>query len=306
MLFALFFNNLAKGSAKQHEFGAHQQHQQGERLLEPLGREPVRQLGPDPGKLGTGEHDAEQRRQVDEPQAPLWQVWMVPAGVEVTEAARQGNGHAAGGGGRHGVAHRHAVPAQIRHGQRAATDAEQGRHPADDGAGDAGAERPRQMTLRFRLEVEPHLQRHGPGEAADDDVEGAGAEQVGGHAAEPGPDQHAGAEPADHHPVDRSGLLVSTQRAEAGEDHGGQRGAECQMGNDVGRNALGVKAQHQHGHYDETAADAEQSSQHAGERPQQQITHKQHKNSFRGAAANKSALHIKKEMALGPSLYCAG
>ncbi len=146
---------------------------------------------------------------------------------------------------------------------------------------------PRQMTLRLGLEIEPHLQRHGPGEATNDDVEGAGAEQIGGHAAEPGPDQHAGAKPADHHPVHRPGLLMGAQGAEAGEDHGGQRGAECQMGNDVGGDALGMKAQYQHGHYDETAADAEQSRQHAGECPQQQITHKQHKNSFRGSAAHQ-------------------
>lgn len=35
--FALFFNNLPNGSAKQHEFGPHQQHQQGEGLLEASG-----------------------------------------------------------------------------------------------------------------------------------------------------------------------------------------------------------------------------------------------------------------------------
>ena len=35
--FALFFNNLAKGSAKEHEFGTHQQHEQGKGLLEPPG-----------------------------------------------------------------------------------------------------------------------------------------------------------------------------------------------------------------------------------------------------------------------------
>lgn len=58
--FALFFNNLPNESAKQHEFRPDQQHQQGEGLLEPLGRKSMCQPGAHPGKLGAGEHYAEQ------------------------------------------------------------------------------------------------------------------------------------------------------------------------------------------------------------------------------------------------------
>lgn len=238
------------------------------------------QFGAEPGKLGAGEHDAEQRRQVDESDAPLGQIGAAPARIEVAEAARHGDGDAAGGRSRHGVAHGHRVPAEVGHRHGAATDAEQGGEPADDGSRDAGPDGAGQMALRLGPEVEPHLQRHGPGEAADDDVEGAGAQQVGGHATEPGTDQHAGAESADHHPVHRTGLLVRPQGANAGEDHGGQGGAKREVGDDLGGDPLCVKTQDQHGDDDEPATDAEQPSQHARKGPQYQIPHKQHKNSF--------------------------
>ena len=238
------------------------------------------QPGADAGKQGAGEDDAEQGRQIDEAQTPLGQAGMAPAGVEVAEAARQRDGDAAGGGGRDGVAHRHAVPAEVRHCQGAPADAKQRRHPADDGAGDAGADRTRQMAFRLGSEVEPHLHGHGPGEAADDDVEGAGAEQVGRHAAEPGADQHADRQPTDDQPVDGARLFMHPQRAEAGEDHGGQRGAEREMGDDIGGDPLGMVGEDQHRHYDEPPPDPEQPRQYAREGPQQQITHKQHRMSF--------------------------
>lgn len=264
------------------------------------------QSGAQTGKLGAGEHDAKQGRQIDESDAPLGQIGVSPTGIEVAEAACQGDGHAAGGGGGHGVAHGHRVPGEVRHGQRAATDAEQGRHPADDGAGDPGTKGARHVSLRFWPQIEPHLQGHGPGEAADDDVEGAGAQQIGGHAAEPGTDQHAGAQAPNHPPVHRSCLLVRTQGAETGEDHGGQRGAEGQMGDDLRRHALCVKTQDQHGDDDEAAADTEQPGQHAREGPQHQIAHKQHKHSFNNeTAVNLTAIAHKKRDGILPSLYCA-
>jgi len=79
------------------------------------------------------------------------------------------------------------------------------------------------------------------------------------------------------------------------------------MGDDVGLKSHGPEAHHQHGHYDKTAANAEQPSQHASKRAKQQITHKQHKHSFpRQRSGPKANTRIKKEMALGPSLHCAG
>ncbi len=253
------------------------------------------QPGAKPGELGAGEHYAHQGRQIDEAGTPLGQIRVPPAGVEVAQAARQGDGHAASGGGRHGVAHGHRVPAQIRHGERATADAKERRHPADEAARDPGADRSRHAALRLGPQVEPHLHGHGPGEAADDDVEGAGAEQVGGHAAEPGPEQHARPEAPYHHPVDGPRLLMGSQGAETGEDHGGKRGAECQVGDDLRGHALGVEAQHQHGHYDEPASDPEQPGQHAREGPQHQIPHKQHKISFANKLAVNSTANAHKK-----------
>ena len=51
------------------------------------------------------------------------------------------------------------------------------------------------------------------------------------------------------------------------------------MGNDFRVDALGAKGHDQHGDNDKTAADPEQSRQHTGKGAQQEVTHKQHKNS---------------------------
>ena len=158
--------------------------------------------------------------------------------------------------------------------------------------------------LAFKLS--PICRPCGPGEAADDDALGAGAQQVGGHAAEPGTDQACRRPGAVSFPVHRPGLLVRTQELKPVKIMVGSEAPRARWvmilpaPRPVRENSGPARDD------DEAAADTEQPGQHAREGAQHQIAHKQHKHSFNNeTAVNLTAIiHKKKRWHLAISLLC--
>lgn len=105
------------------------------------------------------------------------------------------------------------------------------------------------------------MQQHLRGGVKDEDNKNK-AQKLARHRARQGgaaerAEKYAGCDIFDDLPVHRAMLVVRAQAGSRGENDGGHRGAERQMDDAIGGKFLDGECGDQHGHDDESAADAE-------------------------------------------------
>ena len=175
------------------------------------------------------------------------------------QSTGNGDRQAAGSRCAHRLLHPHVAPAQIGNRQSSTADSENRRRPADTAPGNAQPCDAGNITTGLGVDLVKHLQAHQNHENTDQQFQRSPAHQGRG----PGANQGTGHNPRGHGPeqIPAHGtvLVVGANGADRGKDNGRQRGANRQMGNNVRIDSLQTKAEHQHRHDDQPAANAKQA-----------------------------------------------
>ena len=228
------------------------------------------QPGAERGGQDRGQGDADGGRQVDV--ADRLRRQRARRGVErVADRAADADRHAAGRGRADRAHRRDAAPDQQRHGHAAAADADYRRDCADAGAGGGHHQAPRHdfAAVGGTHPPERHLRRGHEAVAGDAPGQHLAIERDREQTAQPAAEQQARHHPAHRRPQHAAAAMVRVCRRQRGQHDARQRTCQRGVHRRILRHAVQRQQPDQCRDQHQTAADAEQSGEQAGDDAEQ-------------------------------------
>lgn len=217
------------------------------------------------GRQNTGNHDANQRREVEKPQRVGRQVGGLDTVDKIADRSGDGDGETDGSRCADGMMDWDVAPNHEWHRKGSAADTDQAGYGTDEVSDGEHADIAGKRSGGFGFLVEKHLDCDVIEKQNEKAFQKSGGKACGNARSKKGADQNSDDDAFDHIPVNGSPSMMGQKTGHRREYNAGHGCAQCQMHDELRGYSLTAEGENQHRYDDEPAADTQQTGQNAGD-----------------------------------------